>query len=773
MKVFKSVLKGTAMAAVVTLAAPALPQTEAWLGATSAYAQAVRGIIVKGNQRVDRETILSYVALQPGRRYSAALVDESIKGLFQTGLFSDVKITRRGSSIVVNVVENPVINHISFEGNDRLADKSLQSVIQSRSRGVLARSTLESDVQRMLMVYRRAGRFSARVEPKVIKLPKNRVNLVFEINEGDKTAVSRITFIGNKAFSDGRLREEIKTRESGWLSFLRSTDTYDADRLEADQEAIRQFYNNNGYADFRIVSAVADLDRERNMFFITITVDEGAQYKFGNVEIESTLPDVDPEALRSTLRTSKGDTYSASQINKTLEDLTIAMASKGYAFAQVRPRGDRNYEDRTINVTYLIDEGPRVYVERINVIGNDRTRDYVVRREFDLAEGDAYNRVLVQKAERRLRNLGYFTNVSIKPARGSRPDRVVLNVVVQEKQTGSISFGVGYSTSDKVVGDINLSESNFLGRGQHLSLTLGGGKSSRKFDLSFTEPYFLGRRIAAGFDVNYSRKENNSTDQYDEKQIGAKLRFGLPITDDARIQLYYAYRQHEISNVPATASQIIRQAAGKATTSAIGYVFTYDTLDNRQNPHDGYRIVVSQEFAGLGGDQQYIKTTAEAAVFRELYPEWGLVGMLSAKGGHIQAWGNKSVRFIDAFRVGGETIRGFASAGIGPRDATTRDALGAKTYLAATAEVSFPVPYIPQELGLSAAAFVDVGTAFGFDRGGVTSAINDSRAVRVSAGGSVIWKSPFGPLRADFAVPLRKESFDKTQFFRIGGATRF
>jgi outer membrane protein insertion porin family len=782
-------------AVVAALSATAL--TTPVLSIAVVQAAVASSIVVDGNIRVDAETVRTYVTVKPGRQYGPADIDESIRALYATGLFADVQITQRGSSLVVTVKENPVVNRISFEGNRRISDETLTGTVQSKPRSVLTRSSVQNDVQRILDAYRQGGRFRATVEPKIIELPQNRVDLVFEIDEGDKTGVSRITFIGNKAFSDGRLRDIIRTRESGLLSFLRTTDNYDPDRLAADQELLRRFYYNNGYADFRIISAVADLDRERNIFFITFTVEEGDQYKFGEVSVDTTLSALDPERLRSVVTTSPGAVYSAAEVEKTLEALTIEASRLGYAFAQVRPRGERDYESHTISIAYTVDEGPRVYIERIEVQGNTRTRDYVIRREFDVVEGDAYNRILIDRAERRLNNLGFFKTVRITSEPGSAPDRVVVLVNVEEQSTGEVSFGIGYSTSDGVIGDVSITEKNFLGRGQYVRAMIGGGENQQVGEFSFTEPYFLGRRIAAGFDVYAREYERNSYRPYDESEYGGGIRFAFPITEALTFKIFNNIEQRDVTLARKwknDTSIAILQDQGERLTSLIGYELTYNTLDNLVDPRAGIFGSFTQEYAGVGGDVSFLRNKLAGRYYRELMPDWGLVGMLRGEAGYITGIGER-VEVPDQFYIGGQTIRGFQSDGIGPRDTQYKkngrvkysDALGGRAYVAGSVEGVFPLPFVPSELGFSGAVFSDAGTLWDTDKSQRWYTKKDGtaqpRAVRLrgtndadirwTAGFGLGWKSPFGPIRADFAWPITANKYDKEQVFRLGGGTRF
>lgn len=849
-------LKRCVFVVLVALAAMSLPGTGEVLGVSSAQAQAIRQIVVEGNRRVDAETVRNYLSLQPGQSYSAYAADESLKTLFATGLFADVNLAMRGNTLVVTVVENPIVNLVSFEGNQKINDDVLLSEIESQPRSVLTRAKIEGDVQRILQLYRRSGRFGASVEPKIIDLPDNRANLVFEINEAAKTSVAGINFIGNRAYSDGDLRDVVTTSQKNWLSWLKSTDVYDPDRLEADQELLRRFYLKNGYADFRVVSAVAELDRERNAFYITITVDEGPKYEFGTIDVEAYVRDIDPEELRSQIRTQTGDTYNSELVEKSLEDMTVELANRGYAFAQVRPRGDRDYENQKINVTYVVEEGPRVYIERINIRGNTRTLDRVIRREFDFAEGDAYNSVMIDRAKRRLDALRYFKSVDITRAQGSASDRVVVNVNVVEQPTGEVSLGGGYSTRDGLVADVSITERNLLGRGQILRIGAAFGEKKESFDLSFTEPYFLGRRLAAGVDVFYRDLDYSDTSSYTSKVVGGGTRLGFQLNDQTsflgRYRIYNSevdigqiYRdgcgpvtQFAIDNnlcgnpvvyggytwqfpyggdtngdgIPDVfapeASIAVITAQGERLYSIFGYDLSYSTLDSYTRPHNGLFLKLSQDFAGAGGDAKYVRTDAEARYYKELMPQ--LVGMLKVSGGVIQGWGGYDVPITDTYFKGGETIRGFDTSGYGPRDLTPggqRDALGGKVFAAATAEVIFPFPFIPEELGLRGALFADAGILFdvgdtgpltiiqpggqvhtlflaecagiypggwgGIVPAGAAGCYVDDTKPRASVGFSLLWDSPFGPLRADFGYAVLKEDYDNDQLFRFGAGRQF
>ena len=782
------------LAIVALLAAVAVAPACFLLLAAPAEAQSfvIRDIRVTGNRRVEPETVRSYLRFNVGDAYDPAKVDQSIKALFATSLFSDVRIDREGNGVLITVVENPIVNQVAFEGNSEVDKDTLKNEVQLKPRSVFTRARVQADVQRILDVYQRQGRFAASVEPKIIELDSNRVNLVFEINEGGATKVKAINFIGNHAFSDSQLRDIITTSQSGLLDFLKGTNVYDPDRLALDRELLRQYYMKNGYANARIVSAGAELDRDGSGFFITFVIDEGELFSFGTVDIESSLANVDPKGLRGELLTTSGSLFNQALIDKTMEKLTLVISEQGFAFVRVRPRALREPGTRTINVTYLIDEGPRIYIERINITGNLHTLDYVIRREFRLAEGDAYNPLMVDKAKKRLQDLGFFKAVEVKRRPGSAPDRVVLDVEVTEQSTGELSFGAGYSTSEGVIGDVSITERNLLGKGQFLRLRVAGSFSRLQADLGFTEPRFLDRNLAAGFDIFHKMTTLTNYQQYDARTTGGDVRLGFPIIENLWLTTSYAISNNEISNVQDTASLAIKEAQGTYWASTIGTTLAYDARNHPKNPTSGYFWQVTSEFAGAGGDVKYTRNAAEARFYYPLTEKITLVGR--AIGGHIEGWGGEDVRLLDLYYKGGETVRGFATSGYGPRDLLTGDALGGSTFWAATAEVRFPLG-LPEELGMSGAVFVDAGSLFGAGatarrldtqcgqpiiRDPNTNAVinpgvclADSDSVRASAGFGLIWNSPLGPLRLDVAQPFVKQPYDATQLLRFGASTRF
>jgi len=803
----------------------------------TAMAQTANSIAVEGNRRVDAETIRSYFKAGPGGRLGPEQIDEGLKGLLATGLFSDVHISHAGGRLVVTVVEAPVINQVAFEGNSHAKDAQLQSEVQSKARGSLSKSTVQADVQRIIEIYRRSGRFDVTVVPQIIELPNNRVNLVFEIHEGKKTGVKEIRFVGAHAYSWGRLKNVVKTSESNWLSFLQTTDIYDPDRVEADRDLLRRFYLQHGFADVRIVSATGVYDPAKKGFIVTFTIDEGAQYHVGTIDVVSNVHALNPNALRSNIKFSSGSVYNADLVQKSVEAMTIEAAKSGYAFATVVPRGDRNFKTKKINLVFVVQEGARAYIERINIHGNTRTRDYVIRREFDIGEGDAYNRALIDRAERRLKNLDYFKSVKITTEPGSAPDRVIVNVNVEEKATGEFSVAGGYSTVDGFIGEVSVQERNLWGRGQYAKASVQYGQYTRGFSLSYVEPFLFGYRLAGGVDVFARENLANSYLSYGTKTVGINLRLGFALTEEIGLQPHYSLYRQEIdlpdqydncqyssnalinggpgvtvkneadgsdtkvaANGPfggcyadgeASLPVRIALANGPVTTSLVGYKLSYNALDNNLNPTSGLYLQFVQDLAGVGGDVNFIRTTAEARNYYEVFPD--VVGVLKLQGGHVAAWGGSDLRMLDHFQLGPEIVRGFEPAGIGPRDVTpgtTQDALGGSLYWGTSFEMQTPLYFLPKEVGIKVAAFADAGSLW--DYRGPTSwnvtgekvqvGLDSPSDIRSSVGVGLIWDSPLGPLRFDFAYPITKacatasdgtQVCDRTQFFRFSGGTKF
>ncbi len=789
----------------------------------AAVAQTVNSIVVEGNRRVEADTVRSYFKAGPGGRLGPQDVDDALKSLYATGLFSDVRVSPSSGRLVVTVVENPVINRVAFEGNKKAKDDQLKTEVQSKPRGTLSKPTVQADVQRIIEIYHRSGRFDVTVVPKIIELPNNRVDLVFEISEGNKTGVKDILFVGNRAYSSGRLKDIIKTSESNWLSFLQTTDIYDPDRVEADRDLLRRFYLQHGYADVRIVSAVGEYDPAKKGFVITFTIDEGSQYRVGTIDVVSNVRAIDPVSLRSSLKLSAGSVYNADLVEKTVEVMTIEAAKRGYAFANVRPRGDRNFETKTINLVFVLEEGTRAYIERINVRGNIRTREYVIRREFDIGEGDAYNRALIDRAERRLKNLNFFKSVKITNEPGSAPDRVVINVDVEEQPTGEFSVSGGYSTTDGWISEVSVADRNLMGRGQYAKASLSYGQYSRGVDLSFVEPYLLGYRMAGGIDLFWKESLPTTYVSYGTSSVGTNLRLGFALSEELSLTPRYSIYRQEVTlptalnncilsnnalinggpgvnatneadgvsdtNVPggcyadgeAALPVRIELANGPVVVSMPGYSLAYNTVDNNKSPTSGLYAEIKQDIAGAGGDVHFIRSSFDVRNYYELVSD--VVGVVHLQGGQISSWGGQGLRMLDNFQMGPNLVRGFAPAGIGPRDESpgsiTNDALGGTMYWGASFEAQTPLYFLPKEVGIKVATYVDAGSLWGYKSEtywnvtGEQLTVADNNSVRSSVGVGLIWDSPLGPLRFDLAYALTKQSYDRTQFFRFSGGTKF
>ena len=759
-----------AVAAILTFGTTAHAQRGP---AAAAAGGTITGVQIQGNVRAEPETIRSYLQLKEGQPYDHAAADRSLKALFGTGLFSDVVIEMQGSTLVVKVTENPIINRVAFEGNRKIEDDKLRDEVQSKPRQVFTRARVQADVERILTIYRRGGRYNASVEPKVIKLDQGRVDLVFEINEGDVTGVQRISFVGNEAFGDGTLRGKIRTSESAWYRFLSSDDRYDPDRLNLDRELLRKFYLSEGYADFRVVSAVAELAPNREGFFITFTISEGERYKFGKVEVSTRFAGLDVDVLQSYLTMSEGEWYDADEVEKTVTALSDIVGSLGYAFVEVRPNIRRNKDNLTVDVTFDIQEGPRVYVERINISGNTRTLDKVIRREFRLAEGDAFSTAKVRRSQQRLRNLGFFEKVDISAQPGSAPDKTNLEVQVVEQSTGDISFGAGFSTTSGILGDISVKERNLLGKGQELRLGLSIGTLSTLVDLSFTEPYFLDRPMAAGFDIFRTSNDRQNVASYSDRSIGFSLRAGWAYTEHLRQNVRYTLRQTDIYNVQPWASTIVQLNAGTSVVNEISETLAWDTRDTRLNTTKGFLLRNTMAVAGLIGTEQYYRTTADAVYYQSIFED--VVASIGGSVGGVFPYSGSgaALRLNNLFFIGGDTLRGFAVGGIGPRDSITADALGGTYFYSATTELSFPLG-LPKEIGIFGKAFVDVGSLWGL--GGpaqYSNTVLTSNTMRISTGVGIQWVSPFGPIRIDYAIPLQQDPWDKTENIRFSFGTRF
>ena len=742
-------------------------------------------IVLQGNERIDPETILSYLPLQTGQTVDPARVDAALKALFRTDLFSDVKIDMQGTDLTVRVVENPIINQVLFEGNSNLKEDKLKDEIQIRPRGVFTKAKVEGDVGRIVELYRRSGRISATVTPKIVELPQRRVDLVFEINEGPKSGISRVNFMGNQQFSSNDLRGVVVTKESAFYKFFASNDNYDPDRIEYDREQLRKYYRNRGFYDFRVVSSVAELEPSRDAFAITYTLDEGVKYHFGKLKVQADLKKLNVDILQRLLPIKSGQLYSDKKIEDATDALTFAAGAAGFAFVDVRPRYVANPAKHTVDVTYEVKEGPRVYIDRIDIVGNTATLDYVIRRQLNVSEGDAYNRALVDRSKLSVRSLGFFKDVDITNSQGAAPDRTNLLVKVTEQPTGQLSFSAGYSSIDKLVTDIGISQSNFRGRAEDVRARLSLGSLRQNADLSFTEPHFLGRDLQGGLDLYAQRYDFSRQASYTSTSVGASGRLAFPLSQNALLSTHYTIRTDNVIVADALCvpgselvSLVLCEQRGQYLTSLVGYNLGLNRTNDPVNPTRGYFLNFSQEIAGLGGSVHYLKSEARGAYYHGFSKE--LIFSLTGSSGYVDGWNGNGVRITDRFYKGGDDFRGFQIAGIGPRDTQFGDSLGGKLYAVGTAELTLPTK-LPEQYGIHAALFTDFGTLGLLDRANKFNpntnqpliGVRDDLGFRASAGISVFWKSPLGPLRFDFSKIIRKDPYDRTELFRFSTSTRF
>lgn len=785
-------------------AAPAAPAVQAQQSGV-----AIRRIVVEGNQRIEPSTISSYLQVQPGDTFDPERIDLSLKTLFATGLFADVQIEQRDADLVVSVIENPIINRVIFEGLNSLKEDDLEEEVQARPRSVFTPARAQADVARIIEVYRRSGRFAAQVTPQVRELDQNRVDLIFEIDEGPVTGVRDINFIGNQVYSDRTLRDAIVTTESSWWNFFQNNDNYDPDRLEYDREQLRQYYNNRGYADFRVVSAVAELTPDQKDFFITFTVDEGIKYEFGEIRVQTQLDRLPPELLLAAVPIRRGEVFRGDQIEDAIDAMTYVAGTVGYANIDITPNVERDAANRVVNITFEVNEGPRVFIERIDIVGNNRTLDRVIRREMRVSEGDAFNRVLLDRSRQRIQALGFFGDVKVDEAPGSLPDRSVVTVTVEEESTGELAFAAGFSSTENFLFDVSVTERNLRGRGQFLRLRASTSSQRQQVDLRFTEPRFMGRDLAAGFDLYSLRTDFLDQSSFENQSTGAGLRTSFPLSENTSLGLTYTIVQDstQIANYlvdidPSDTGQtlvdqcsplnpsraLLCDQEGDFLTSVAGYTFNWDARNQPLNPTRGFDFSLQQDVAGLGGEVNYIRTEMDGGLYYGLWPGWR--ASLRGSAGYIFGWGGDDVRINDRFFKGGASFRGFDVAGVGPRQLLVDnsgtildrgDALGGNGFAIGTIQLDFPLG-LPESFGVSAALFTEFGTLGVLDPASRRSVavsstsrliVEDELALRASAGVSLYWDSPFGPVQFDFAQPLQYEDYDKRQAFRFSTRTRF
>lgn len=769
---FLSVLcAGAGQALAVSSIAEIAEKSPSTSTSTEAVGRRIGSIRVEGVQRLEAETVRSYLSLNAGDEGTPESLDSALKALYATGLFSDINLFMEDDTLVVQVAENAILSRVTFEGNSAISKEDLEKEVQLKPRMVYTLPRVERDVARILDLYRRSGYFGASAEPKIVKHEQNRVDLVFEISEGDRTGIRTIDFVGNDRFSASKLREAINTRESAWWRFFSSTDYYDPDRLNYDKELLRKFYLEEGYVDFRVLSAVAELTPDRDDFFITFSLDEGPRYKFGKITLTSEIKGLDSETLRQYLLTREGEWYDSSAIEKSIAKIAAALGDRQYAFATVTPNPERHKESLAVDLNYVVKQGARVYVGRIDINGNTNTVDKVIRREISLAENDPFNGTALHKSEQRLKDLGFFSEVKVTPVDGGQPDRANIKVDVKEKSTGEVMIGAGYSSTDGPLGDFSISQHNFMGKGQDVRLGATVSGRTKQIDTSFTEPYFLDRNLSAGIDLFATQTNNQDLSSYDVNSAGTNLRVGYPLSEEIRQRLNYGFHYDQIVNVPSNASIYIRDQKGASTTSSVGQTLVWDTRDSKLDPTIGFITHFDTDVAGLGGSRKWFRAKIGGTQYYPLAEKWILSG--TAETGQI--WGlSGPTKINERFFLGGDNLRGFEYAGIGARDLSSsyQDALGGTRFARGSIDLGMPTP-VPAEFGLRAHIFSDIGVIGRPDTtlvGG--NVIANDESLHLSAGVGITWDSPFGPIRLDFAKPILYKSYDKIEHIHFSFGTK-
>lgn len=760
-----SSLKKTAF--ILSLLGASVSCPKLWAQVEESSSGVINTIVVEGNKRIDAETVIQRQTLRLGDRYNAYVIDQSLKELYNSKWFDHVSIDVNNGRMLIKVVENPTVNQVVIEGNNELTDEILKTDLKIKPLEVFTTTRVKEDTKRIQDMYRLKGHFGAIVTPKIIKREQNRVDVIFEVEEGESTKVGKIFFIGNKRFSEGKLESVIQTKESRWYRFFSSDDKFDSDRLSYDRELLRRFYLEHGYADFRIKSAVAELTPDQSEFLITFTLDEGERYQFGTIEINSAIKDVDTKELYSLLTVKSNDWFNNREIERNVNLMTDKLGNKGYAFVDITPKLDVQKDGLKVNISFNIHEGPRVYINRVKIIGNIRTDEDVIRRELRFFEGDAYNAARLKESEQRIKNLGFFKDVKIRKDPATTPDQLDIVIEVEEDRTGEISLGAGFSTSDGPLLDVRFAEKNFRGRGQDLGVGFTLAKKRNEFDVSFTEPYFLNRELAAGIDLFRVGQKKYQNAAFDQKIYGVSFRLRYRLADYLYQSLSYTLRQDDVDNIDPNSSRILLEQKGKSNTSVIAQDIVYDRRDSMIDPSDGYLVGFGNDLAGLGGNIRYFKARIYGAYYYPIADD--MVFSLNARVGFMTGIGQK-IRVVDRYTLGGDSLRGFELSGVGPRDTTRGDPLGGLRYYAVTAETTFPLG-LPNEFGVKAAAFVDAGSLW--YTGDPSNEVVDKPGLRASIGVGLRWRSPLGPLKVDFAMPLRKESIDRTQVVLFGMSTRF
>jgi outer membrane protein insertion porin family len=743
----------------------------------------IQAINVTGNERIETGTIQSYMVVQPGDPFDPDRINDSLKTLYTTGLFKNVTITRDGNNLDVAVVENPTVDQVFFQGNKVITDKDAGDAISLKSRSVFTTAAAEADRRALLDLYAKKGYFNASVTPNIIELPDNRVNVVFQCADGNQTLISRITFIGNAHFSQSTLRETVSSRQYAWFRFLSSADHYDSDRVEYDEYLLRQFYLHKGYADFQVNSANAELSPDRKSFYLTFDITEGPRYRVGSLKIISGIRTLTDEQLRGLVPLAAGDWFDGTALEEGITALSTRAQNLGYAFAQVNPNVQTDPATRKIAITLNVVEGPRVYIQRIDISGNTRTEDKVIRRELTVAEGDGYNQSKIDQSTTNIKNLGYFKDEKLTTSPGSTPQQVILDTKVTEQATGQFSLGGGYSSDLGALVNAGLSQNNFLGTGVNASINALLAQRGTQINIGVTDPYFLDRNLIAGFDifrtVTDSYTAAASSFNYSESDVGGDVRLGYRFNQNVRQSFTYTLSQRDVYDVPTGSSLYVIDEEGVSSLSQISQTLTFDYVDDDLSPTSGLNVDLTTDFAGVGGTAKYLRLSPDAAYYIPLEHIFGSkawVLKFGATGGDlIPAFGYHD-RIVDRFFLGGDSLRGFADGGVGPHDQSSGDSLGGRIMWTQTTELHFPLPVSP-DLGVSGFAFVDIGSLYGAreisNAAGTAQAIYNSSAPRVGTGVGVSWNTPFGLINLSLAEPIVKQKDDQIQQFRISFGTRF
>lgn len=761
---------GKGAMALVTSLAIAMP---AGLAPQQARAAVFGSIVVQGNQQIETGAVLATLALPQGRDLSPGEINDGLQRLQNSGLFESVELIPQGGTLVVRVSEYPIVNQISFEGNRRLNDERLAEIVRSQARRVYQPAQAIQDAQAIAQIYAAEGRLAARVDPRIIRRSGNRVDLVFEIREGNVTEIERISFVGNRAYSDRRLRNVLETKQAGLLRTFIRRDTFAPERIPLDEQLLTDFYRSQGFADFRVQGVAPEIARERDAFFITFNIQEGPRYRFGRVQTISEIPGVDAAAFAEQSRVRRGTYYNPSVIDTSIRRMETIAIQQGLNFVNIEPRITRNPENQTLDLTFALTRGQRIFVERIDIEGNTTTLDEVIRRQFTTVEGDPFNPREIRNSAERVRALGYFADAQVQTREGSSPDQVIVGVNVEEQPTGSLSLGAGYGVNSGVGFNIGLTERNFLGRGQTVGLQLQTATDDASASINFVEPFFLGRDLRFGFSASYAETDGLNSD-YDTRQIRVQPSLEFPVSENGRLELRYRISEDKLTGVTEDSSQLLIDEEGTRLTSALGYTYNWDSRRTGLDPLTAYRFRFSQDFAGAGGDTKTITTTALAGVESNAWRE-SVTLRAELEAGAIYTYGDYSTWILDRFRTGNR-VRGFEPNGIGPRDlqAENQDGLGGNYYWAARAEAQFPLG-LPEEYGIEGGLFADVGSLWGLDQRVGTDGVlvDDDMYVRAAVGASIFWTTPIGPLRFNFSQALKKEDYDLEQNFDLTIQTTF